>query len=107
MGGWWIVKGGWRNDLIEADQAQPHVARFQVDINTADRLELIELPGIGEVLAKRIIETRQTDGPFAEPDDLRRVKGIGPKIMERLRPYLLPIKPRPDISHKAATGGRD
>ncbi len=91
MGGWWISQGGPGNRLVEADQAQRRVANFQVDINTADWPELIQLPGIGDTLAQRIIDTRQTAGPFAEPDDLRNVKGIGPKIMERIRPYLLPL----------------
>jgi competence protein ComEA len=91
MGGWWIAEGGPRSRLVEADRTQQHVARFQVDINTAGQPELVQLPGIGETLAQRIIETRQAHGPFTEPDDLRRVRGIGPKIMERLRPYLLPL----------------
>ncbi len=91
MGGWWISHGGPGNRLVEADQAQQHTANFQLDINTADLPELTQLPGIGDTLAQRIIETRQTAGPFAQPDDLRSVKGIGPKIMERIRPYLLPL----------------
>jgi competence protein ComEA len=92
MGGWWISQGGPGNRLVETDQAQQCVAKFQVDINTADEPELAQLPGIGDTLAQRIIETRQTAGPFTKPDDLRRVRGIGPKIMERLRPYLLPLE---------------
>ena len=77
--------------LIEIDQAEPLTASFQVDINTADKPELNQLPGIGDTRARRIIETRQTAGPFAEPDELRNVKGIGPKTMERIRPYLPPL----------------
>jgi competence protein ComEA len=91
MGGWWISHGVLGNRLVEADLAQRYTANFQVDINTADLPELTQLPGIGDTLAQRIIETRQTAGPFAELDDLRTVKGIGPKIMERIRPYLLPL----------------
>jgi len=91
MGGWWISQGGPGHRMVEADQAQRHTANFQLDINTADLPELTQLPGIGDTLAQRIIETRQTAGPFAELDDLRNVKGIGPKIMERIRPYLLPL----------------
>jgi competence protein ComEA len=91
IGGWWISKGGTGNRLAEADQAKQRTARFQVDINTADWPELIQLPGIGDTRARRIIETRKTAGPFAEPDDLRNVKSIGPKIMERIRPYLPPL----------------
>ena len=91
LGGWWVVQAGWRNRMVEADNTQHRVARFQVDINTAELPELMHLPGIGDTLARRIIEVRQTTGPFAESDDLRRVKGIGPKIMERIRPYLPPL----------------
>jgi competence protein ComEA len=91
MGGWCISHSGLGNRLVDADQAQQYTANFQVDINTADLPELIQLPGIGDTLAQRIIETRQSSGPFTEPDDLRTVRGIGPKIMERIRPYLLPL----------------
>jgi competence protein ComEA len=89
----WIAEGIWGMGLVEADDnAQKCVARFQIDINAADRLELMQLPGIGDALSQRIIEIRQTAGPFAKVDDLRRVRGIGPKILDRLRPYLLPIQ---------------
>ena len=79
-------------ELTDADQAPRQTARFQVDINQAEMPELLQLPGIGDALATRIIETRKKDGPFVKLDDLQRVQGIGPKIMERLRPYLLPVK---------------
>ena len=90
MCGSWIIHGGPWNRLVEADHAQRRVAQFQVDLNAADFAELTCLPGIGDALGQRIIQRRQTAGPFAKPDDLRSVKGIGPKIMEHLRPYLLP-----------------
>jgi competence protein ComEA len=51
----------------------------------------MQLPGIGETLAHRIVETRETGGPFPSPDDLRRVRGIGPKKLEEIRPYLRPM----------------
>jgi competence protein ComEA len=89
--GWWIVQGGWSGRLVEIDQAAPQTACFEVDVNTADWPELAQLPGIGQKLAKRIVESRQTDGPFTSPDDLRRVRGIGKKILEGIRPYLRPI----------------
>jgi competence protein ComEA len=91
IGGWWIFKGGLGNGLVEADQALRRTACFQVDINTAERPELVQLPGIGDALSQRIIETRKTAGPYTEPDDLRNIKGIGPRIMERVRPYMLPL----------------
>ncbi len=48
-----------------------------VDINTADLARLMTLPGIGEVLAQRIIDYRTAHGPFASPEDLLNVSGIG------------------------------
>jgi len=89
--GWWLSQGGWQGRLIEVEQAEPRTASFQVDINQADWPELIQLPGIGETRARRIIESRQTDGPFVNHDDLMRVRGIGPRTLERVRPYLRPV----------------
>ena len=98
LGGWWISQGGLGGRLIEIDQAEPLSANFQVDINTADWPELMQLPGIGQTLAKRIIESRQKAGPFGDPDDLRRVRGIGPKKMEEIRPYLRPMTGRSHVA---------
>jgi competence ComEA-like helix-hairpin-helix protein len=55
----------------------------KLDINTASQAELENLPGVGPVMAERIIEAR----PFKSADDLRNVKGIGDKKYEKLRPY--------------------
>ncbi len=59
-----------------------------VNINTASQAELESLPGIGPALAQRIIEHRQTHGPFAQVEDLKDVQGIGDATLERLRPYI-------------------
>lgn len=88
MLGWWGLHGRGSGRLVEIDQAEPRSAAFQVDVNTAGMEELSQLPGIGPALAQRIIESREADGPFLSPDDLQRVRDIGPKKMERLRPYL-------------------
>jgi competence ComEA-like helix-hairpin-helix protein len=55
-----------------------------VDINRATEDELRALPGIGGVLAGRIVEARERDGPFASLDDLRRVRGLGASKIEKL-----------------------
>jgi competence ComEA-like helix-hairpin-helix protein len=55
-----------------------------VDINRATEDELRALPGIGGVLASRIVEARERGGPFASLEDLRRVKGLGRSKIERL-----------------------
>jgi len=90
--GWWVRYGGLRGRMVELEGAEPQVARFEVDINSADWPELVQLPAIGEKLAKRIVESRQKDGPFLDHKDLRRVRGIGPKTLEAIRPYLRPMK---------------
>lgn len=57
-----------------------------VDVNRATADELATLPGIGPALARRIVEWRGANGPFAAVDDLEKVPGIGPATVERLRP---------------------
>lgn len=59
-----------------------------VHLNTATAAQLEQIPGIGPVTAKRIIEYRDTNGGFTSVDELVEVRGIGPKTLERLRPYL-------------------
>jgi competence protein ComEA len=90
--GWWLSQGGWQGRLVEVEQAEPLVAEFQVDVNKAEWPELAQLPGIGRTLAERIVASRRTDGPFLDHEDLRRrVNGIGPVTLDRIKPYLLPM----------------
>ncbi len=100
MGAWWIAHGGCRGRLVELERAKPQTARFQVDLNQADWPELVQLPGVGETLARRIVESRRRDGPFVDHEDLKRVRGIGPKTLDRIRPYL-----RPMPEHRAIATG--
>jgi competence protein ComEA len=95
-----VLHGGWRGRLIEIDRAQPLTARFEVDINAADWPELLQLPGIGPNLARRIVQSRRDDGPFADHDDLRRVRGIGPATLDRIRSYLRPMPGSKDVAGK-------
>jgi len=62
--------------------AAPAAAR--VNINSASADELASLPGIGPAKAKAIIDHRNGQ-PFRTPDDLRKVKGIGDKLFERVK----------------------
>jgi competence protein ComEA len=59
-----------------------------IDVNTATENELQRLPGVGPVIARKIVEARG-EGRFEVPDDLRRVRGIGPKTMDALRPFVI------------------
>jgi|TARA_B100000029_G_scaffold83810_2_gene74627 comEA protein len=59
-----------------------------ININTAEKQDLIKLPKIGVVTAERIIRFRDDFGPFNSADDLLKVKGIGPKTLEKLKPQI-------------------
>ena len=61
----------------------------KVDVNHADAKELERLTGIGPAIAKRIIEYRNAHGKFTKPDDLIKVKGIGPAKLEKMRSQIL------------------
>lgn len=56
-----------------------------VNLNTATESQLQELPGIGPVMAGRIVTHRETNGGFSSVDDLQSVPGIGPSIMAQIR----------------------
>jgi len=62
----------------------------RLDVDRATGAEFERLPGIGPALAARIIADRSSRGPFSTPEGLLRVRGIGPKTLDRLRPYLRP-----------------
>lgn len=61
---------------------------FRVNVNTATWVEWMQLEGIGQSLAHRIVADRELNGPFRSIDDLTRVSGIGPKTLDRIRPWL-------------------
>jgi competence protein ComEA len=98
LAGYWLIQGGPRGELIEIDRAEPLTARYQVDINKAEWFELAELPEVGETLARRIVESRNTNGLFKDNNQLRRVRGIGPRTLEKMMPYLLPLPDQQDVA---------
>jgi competence protein ComEA len=75
--------------------SQGHVREFSrpsapltLDVNRASQQDFERLPGIGSVLARRIVEYRESRGAFQDIDQLRRVKGIGKKTFERIRAFV-------------------
>lgn len=59
-----------------------------ININSSSKADLIRLPGIGETYAQRIIEYRETNGDFTSVDDLVKVKGIGKRTLEKIKPFI-------------------
>jgi competence protein ComEA len=74
-----------------ADSSRAGAARMvrtPLDLNAATTAELDALPGIGPVLAARIVEHRRLHGSFRSVEELLSVPGIGPRLLARLRPSL-------------------
>ncbi len=82
------VTPGASNPAGVAGNAGPRL----VDLNSATRDELESLPGIGAVLAQRVIAYRQSVGRFLAVEDLRAVKGIGSKTFDRIKPLVTVAK---------------
>lgn len=59
-----------------------------ININTASAEELTALPRIGAKVAQRIVEYRTAHKGFKSIDELRNVKGVGPKLLDGIKPYL-------------------
>jgi len=68
--------------------AEAEASGGQVNINTATSDQLQLLPRVGPALAGRIIEFREANGPFKAIEDLLRVRGVGERSFDNLRPYL-------------------
>lgn len=67
---------------------EPPAVHEMLDLNRAGSRELERLPGLGPVRARAIVEHRERSGPFRSIDALTEVSGIGPALLERLRPRL-------------------
>ena len=70
--------------VFAAVQQQP-AEKSLININTADARQLEDLPRIGPKMAARILEYRKANGNFKRIQDLMKVKGVGPKIFEKLQ----------------------
>lgn len=71
-----------------AEPSTPGSGDGLVHVNTASTVELETLPGVGPVMAGRIVSHREQNGPFAVFEDLLDVPGIGEATLARLRPLI-------------------
>ncbi|KYO64745.1 ComEA family DNA-binding protein [Thermovenabulum gondwanense] len=70
---------------VDESGSEKSVKDGRININTADETELDKLPGIGPSLAKRIIDYRNTHGPFKKIDEIKNVAGIGDKKFQDIK----------------------
>ncbi len=61
---------------------------IKIKLNSATSKEFQQLPGLGPKLSERIITDRSKNGPFKSVNEITRVKGIGNKLLKRIRPYI-------------------
>ncbi|MFP4086059.1 MAG: ComEA family DNA-binding protein [Desulfobacteraceae bacterium] len=65
------------------------MAGDKININTADKETLIQLSGVGPVIADRIIEYREKMGAFKSVEEITEVKGIGPGTLMKIKEYIV------------------
>src|SRR5262249_50317318 len=82
------VWGAARSAGRPTERERAAVLAYRLDLNLAHRAELLQLPGVGPSLAERIEGHRREHGPFRRVEDLAAVRGIGPAMLERLRPLV-------------------
>jgi len=83
-----VAVAGAETDRAHSGRNQEKAAvadHHAVNINTADVKSLMTLDGVGRKVAEKIVEYRQAHGPFAKPEDVRKVEGIGGGLFERNR----------------------
>ncbi|MBS1726606.1 MAG: helix-hairpin-helix domain-containing protein [Armatimonadetes bacterium] len=83
--------GGMHSNKLPASSgpaAQNSPDDTPIHINSATAHDFERLPGIGPSLSQRIVDYRNTNGPFQSVDDLRNVKGIGPKLFGKISSWL-------------------
>lgn len=101
---------GFAPDSAVSESGGMHVPapprRAAVDLNRAGVHELDALPGIGPVIAGRIVLQRRRFGPFQGVDELLAVRGVGPRLLERIRPWTT-VGPRPGEAQSVGATGSD
>ncbi len=83
------ISSSFKNNAAKGkkEEVNSEITTSQVFLNTATQEDLEQLPGIGPVIANRIIKYREEKG-FSSLEELTKVKGVGQKTIEKLKPYL-------------------
>ena len=82
--------GGLQETARRAAQlARPLLPGERIDLDNADVSEITRLPHVGPALAQRIVAWRTEHGPFASLARLDSVPGVGPKLLEAIRPFVV------------------
>jgi competence protein ComEA len=94
----WSSSTGPSDPLTPLPERQPQKfarqsTKISLDVNRASQQDFERLPGIGPVLAGRIVEYREARGGFRDIEQLRRVKGVGKKTFERIREFVAVVSP--------------
>lgn len=77
-----------QENLSKSDDIKPKISVKSLDVNTASKNDLMTLPKIGPVTAEKIIQYRDDFGPFKSIEDLLKIKGIGQKTLDQLKPFI-------------------
>ncbi len=81
------IQDGQTPPTSPTEQSEP-LGDGRIDINTANAAQLDMLPGVGSVIAQRIIDYREKNGPFATIEDIKNVSGIGERKFEQIKEYI-------------------
>ena len=84
----WILIAVQRPKPLTLQRGEAFHRQFRIEINSATWIEWLQMEGIGQSLAHRIVADRKLNGPFRTIDDVARVPGIGPTTLDRIRPWL-------------------
>jgi competence protein ComEA len=84
---YWLRISSWGRPAIDIEHLPQAEYQYEIDINRATWVEWAQFQGIGEKLARRIVEEQELR-PFESVDDLLRVRGLGRRRLDELRPFL-------------------
>ena len=78
-----------KRTVSESNQkSSPANMAIRVNINTASKTDLMQLPGVGATYAENILDYREKNGAFKNISDMLKIKGIGPSKLKKISPYI-------------------